>query len=116
MEIKAGQELDVAVAEAIGMQYAGYYRRGPAYCLRGEQTNLKSHVEVGVNWNPSTDLNAAFAAAEKVDLFGGCSLGLGHPDGRRVWIASSFDGIVSEGTTPALAICAAILKLKGTLS
>ena len=106
MEIKAGPELDMAVAAAIGEE-PGL----PFSIVRADAG------QEGFTYKRySTDLNAAFAAAEKVDLFGGCSLGLGHPDGRRVWIASSFDGIVSEGTTPALAICAAILKLKGTLS
>ncbi len=88
-------ELDKAVAEAIGMK-EWYAKR----------------------FYPSTDLNDSFWAAEQVGLFkckqhdlalvrGGCP---------EHWFMSQgeddFVG-VSEADTPALAICAAIIKLKG---
>lgn len=88
IEIKPGVELDKAVARAIGLP------------------DWKS-------FRPSTDMNAAFAAAEKVELFWDCNLGFGHPDGRRVWVIDTFDdGVIAEASNPALAISAAILKMK----
>jgi hypothetical protein len=109
--IEAGPELDIEVAEAIGMQYAGYYRKGPFYCWRGDQTDLKNHKEVGVKWCPSTDLNAAFEAAEQVRLFELWIFGK-TPRG---WCFEDFQEgpiVCTLSPTPALAICAAILKLK----
>lgn len=65
----------------------------------------------------SRDLNAAFEAAEKVGLWDFRIFEVGS-DGEpsRVWFNEDWAGYeaeraVSEATTPALAICAAILKL-----
>ena len=59
----------------------------------------------------STDLKAAFAAAEKVGLFGFHLLGnleVYKRKHERGWILEGF----ASGSTPALTICAAILKLR----
>jgi len=94
IEIKEGTELDSAIAEAIGTN-----------------TSLKRF------W-PSTDLNDAFYAAEAAGLFTVVR------DGPEVHLAKTIDGqweILTGGSamgymtreaTPALAICAAILKSK----
>lgn len=85
--IEAGVELDMAVCEAVGVD-----RISSEGCFL-----------------PSTDLNAAFAAAERVGLF----LELNHLN-PTYWIASGKvlgDGF-GAGETAALAICEAILELK----
>ena len=96
MEIKAGPELDQAVAEVLGLTWAG------------EPCVPKF----------STDLNAAFKAALEVcdagfgvntAFFGSwerfqCVMSVGREDSQRQ--------VETEAPTPALAICAAILKLK----
>jgi hypothetical protein len=93
IEIKAGVELDERVCEAVAEAHE-IYTVEPV----------------------STDLNSAFVAAEKV--FGSKGFKV-HWDGKRSWcehwrelgnIESLIHGV---GSTPALAICAAILKLKG---
>ena len=104
IEIREGLELDCEVAEATGDV-------GCCGCLP----------------DYSTELNAAFEAGEKVGLFGDYVLRR-HPNG--LWAMCEI-GIEDEGypaysvrgpcyidftpndyPTPALAICAAILKLK----
>ena len=101
MELKAGPELDRAVAEAVGGN-CGFYL-----------------------FRPSTDLNAAFAAAEKVGLWGDWVLTDQYlPDlseirnGWGIWEFEQLASAICGGdgdpaivhSTPALAICAAILK------
>ena len=115
VELEAGPELDAAVAKAIGIEgemYDGeFFVRLPGRMFRSE-------------WRPSTDLNAAFEAAEKAELFGIET----HP--RDPYKHLSLDFVVgmwrmgylsancaqetlAHATTPAVAICRAILKLKG---
>lgn len=100
VEIKAGPELNRAVVEAVAVPDAVQ----PALTV--------------LNFSPSTDLNAAFAAAEAA-----ASGARGFGD----WELSTYVGYNEKGwtcqigdcterafaPTPALAICAAILKLKG---
>lgn len=96
--IEPGAELDRAVAKAIGM---GWW-------------DVDGYVSYDVP-RYSKDLNAAFAAAERVGLFDGNQLGKWTP-----WeycVISSCEkpderDIIGRAATPALAICAAILKLK----
>lgn len=84
MELKAGPELDRAVAEAVGGN-CGFYL-----------------------FRPSTDLNAAFAAAERA-LKQDWQLTCRKPD--EWWmIPGGFNQTPSIAPTPALAICTAILK------
>ena len=124
--IEAGAELDRAVAEACGPCVTE-----PVTAIRCKQTDLERVLEsapgggmiqiesaddievVSIGFHPSTDLNAAFAAAERVSGYfavtkNDCSEGL--------WECklSPHDDICEWGRaeTPALAICAAILKLK----
>jgi len=112
IEIKAGVELDRAVAGVIGL-----------ICT---QRVLGSDVEYYVDprdgtsaiperFQPSTDLNAAFAAAEAVGLFDFHTIDHYCPKWQVRPVSMPEDCIpVSEGETPALAICAAILKLRAT--
>ena len=96
--IEAGAELDSAVAEAIAEDHE-IYRVRPY----------------------STDLNSAFAAAERAGLFdpdGPEAFLSQHPAGSVEWKVWWQDSAAPDGghavykSTPALAICAAILKLK----
>lgn len=112
--IEQGVELDRAVAEAIGWSIiAGFPHDW--------------HDERGRTWpisgfRPSYDMNAAFAAAERVFPHGFALHTPGVPVGGwkefRCIAGTGWDGdrasgqIQVEADTPALAICAAILKLK----
>ena len=89
-----------------------------------------SHVESSdgtyQDFAPSTDLNDAFWAAEQTGLFmchtqdgpGVAEVALYQGGGGYWWIGrqrysqKEFESV--SGETPALAICAAILKLKGS--
>lgn len=110
VEIKAGFELDRAVAEAVGLNSI----RGPAGFFIDPREGIRA---IPFLFQPSVDLNAAFAAAEKAGLF------TIERDGPEVHLAKTFDGqweiltggsamgYVSREATPSLAICAAILEL-----
>ena len=104
VEIKAGAELDLAVAEACGVS-------GWIESLRNEATGYESPGRFALEnvfWEPSVDLNAAFAAAEKAGLFDVHWLG----KLRTGWVVHEMDtGPISECETASLAICAAILAL-----
>ena len=127
-KIEAGPELDRAVAEAIG--WTRMVVKGQPDRLVGFfEVIPQEAVEVGP-YDPavtdklispySTDLNAAFAAAEKVGLFD-IGYQLGKWNRKTSWVVQ--DGcpelkepdIIGYGDTPALALCAAILKLKGSI-
>jgi hypothetical protein len=116
IETKEGIELDRAIAGVIGL---GLPRRV-----------LDSYIEWYVDpldgairqFKPSVDLKDAFYAAEKAGLFIGCSHILGRgsvsePNGHW-WVHHTRDrddelaeeSEIGSGATPALAICAAILK------
>ncbi len=127
VEIKAGPELNLAVAEAIGVVAVHEW----------ELTDLSSHFmsvyeckncgdQVMAEGKPlddpgdlclapcSTDLNAAFAAAEKVGVFDENRF---FRDKRTEQYGLSPTNILSTrmfpmAATPALALCVAILKLK----
>lgn len=97
VEIKAGAELDRAVAEAIG------WRIDPSRPLDWIGSNGVSVEE----FRPSVDLNAAFDAAEKAGMFLELNrLSWGWQAGTHAMKAN-----YAIGQTPALAICAAILAL-----
>ena len=113
IEIKEGPDLDRAVAEAIGLAPALQSPDGKKffYDPRDPLHGLRTFL-------PSTDLNDAFRAAEKTGLFDGTK------DGPEVHLAKTIDGqwevliggsemgYLTREKTPALAICAAILKMK----
>lgn len=116
VEIKPGPELDQAVAMACGMH---------SLILESFTDDYGSHGEccvVGVapdlhRFEPSTDADWAFEAAEKVGLFRMFYRFLSDGEmGGYVIYESTDDGYseIATGDTPALAICAAILKLKST--
>jgi hypothetical protein len=104
MVMEAGPELDRKVAEAIGLTIVPGTREDRVHVL--EWTGY---------YRPSIDLNMAFEAAEKAGLFGedeaNAMLTKGIAD---LWVLSwgqaEHDLLMSK--TPALVICAAILKLK----
>lgn len=108
--VKPGPELDRAVAEAVGFD--------PRTNAVG-QTVIETKDAI-VQFQPSIDLNAAFAAAEKV-----ASGEMGFGD----WELSTYVGRNEKGwtcqigdcdersfqPTPALAICAAIMSLSSDI-
>jgi len=102
VEIKAGVELDRAVAEAIG------WRIEACRPLDWIGSNGVSVEE----FRPSVDLNWAFAAAEKVGLFDRWVIGQWSNPPQSGWGIEGDDSpVTSLYPTPALAICAAILAL-----
>lgn len=121
IEVKEGIDLDRAIAGVIGL-----------ICTQrvlGSDIEFYVDPREGTNavprtFNPSTNLNNAFYAAEVTGLFLGCSHILGHgslvnPDGPW-WVNHtryrddelSDYSQVGSGATAALTICAAILKLE----
>jgi hypothetical protein len=139
IEIKEGPELDRAVAEVIGfrprdigynpstqdMPCSEYFRGADSGIVSGAVWIWKNEREFDP-YRPSVDLNDAFHAAEAVGLFFGCSHILGRgsanePNGSW-WVHHTRDrddelseySQVGSGVTAALAICAAILKVKQT--
>ncbi len=110
-EIKVSEELNLTVAKAIGMTWYGtrtimeawWYRDGNR-CRR----KLPSFSE---------DLNDAFMAAEETELFNPRENTFGQGPwvslarGPLRWIVMADRTCIGRGDTPALAICAAILKL-----
>jgi hypothetical protein len=127
IEIKPGPELDWAVAEAVGAKpRIGKDRRSVVVAI--EDGRIMRHLAIPtdpdaacngafVPFSPSTDLNAAFQAAESIGLFDyeippGYRLSLFRSDAN-TWSVSR-PGMIADAFTPALAlaICAAILKLK----
>ena len=130
------QELDAKVAAAIGLKPHDFdYNPDPrdppcwAYFDDHEAAVVRGKIwkRDGVNWNPfspSTDLNAAFEAAEKVGLFGvenpgevvflSNSAKAGTRGGWKVE-SGSHEGASFNGpwcSTPAEAICRAILNFE----
>lgn len=117
VEIKEGSELDRAIAEAIGMTCT--------HRVLGSDIEFWSDPraprDVSRTFNPSVDLNDAFYASEATGLF------TVDRDGPEVHLAKTFDGLweiltgrkemgyIVRENTPALAICAAILKTKEAL-
>ena len=119
---RADSELDLAVALAIGVETAVAHN-GRVFItsrerdeIRGiEHTTCEGNVAC-IPFQPSTDLNAAFMAAEKAGIFD-------HPDvtvsrnEKGQWEVEKRIGLRDCETlaiqpTLALAICTAILKLK----
>jgi hypothetical protein len=115
VKIKAGPELDLAVAEAVGLAVVGGGIDDDEVWVVNADT-----VTSGL-FHPSRDLNAAFAAAAKAGLFDpdGPEAHLScHPAAEETWKVWWEDSSWPDGgcavyePTPALAICAAILRLK----
>jgi len=118
-ELEAGPELDFAVGKAIGLDVEiatnfvddhGRYDRVCVENIPGTGCGSGSFL-----FSPSTSLDAAFEAAEKVGLFRNCeSLHLQFSG----WsiIRTDIEGAwftLGRGSTVPLAICRAILAFKG---
>ena len=114
VEIKSGSELDRAVAEAIGFVATHRVLGGlEAFVNPRDGSGAKPMI-----FMPSVDLNDAFSAAEAVWLFKDGDHVLRQEVSDESWevarLYSSSEVIVSSETTPALAICGAILALAET--
>ena len=132
MKIEPGTELDRAVARAIGRsnrQQCDFKRHGEGG-WEGSLYRCKNCSDV--IWDDgsdlvqdcipcfSTDLNAAFAAADVVNLFTpeentkGQGPWMSLEYGPLGWVVMSDETCTGrgQGDSPALAICAAILKFK----
>lgn len=109
-KISEGPELDRAVAEAIGL-VCTHQILWSGEQLFADPRNPQSGLRT---FQPSTDLNDAFRAAEFAGLFDSWSIGKFSNPPRSGWSIEgddSPDGNLYD--TPALAICAAILKVLG---
>lgn len=114
VKISEGPELDRAVAEAIGLVPVALVLDSGMQFYQDTRDPLPGLIL----FNPSTNLDDAFRAAELAGLFTVLR------DGPEVHLARTIDGqwdILTGGTemgyisrepTPALAICAAILERK----
>ncbi len=116
-QIPVGPELDAAVAKACGwtpkVMDAGFGKG--VHCVLTDESIPKGLWNLGF-FEPSTNLNAAFEAAEKAGLFRRYSLGQ-CDDGWHVYLWDSMpytDLSLAVCATPAEAICRAIVSLKGT--
>lgn len=108
-ELTPGLELDLAIARACGFEVRVRHHLGT-----GEPLDLVLDAS-GNYFHPSTDLNCAFEAAETVGLFDRFALTVLSGTWRITPAVSGLwfvDPVLATGSTPALAICAAILKLK----
>ena len=106
IDIKPGPKLDRAMAEAIGWRHVDDEQH--------ERILPVGDYEYELIPLYSTDLNAAFAAADETRLwaeYGYCQAAGQCVISKTVPVASWGDTI-AHAATPALAICAAILKLK----
>ena len=116
-KLEPGPELDKKIAELIGLKTIGINNGTPLISPRewDEMRGLEHPTGdiAYIPFCPSTDLNAAFAAAEKVGLFlgGYCQLRQAC-ESPHTWCVSNVEWSPVYCDTPALAVCAAILKLK----
>ena len=107
IKIKDRTELDKLVAAAIGMAWYGSRTIMEAWWHKDGNRCRRTLP------NFSIDLNDAFMAAEEVGLFDRYALTYLQGEWRitpavaGLWFA---DPVIAQATTPALAICAAILK------
>jgi hypothetical protein len=129
--LRAGLKLDYAIAKAIGIQVAVAHRSQILISSR-EWDTMRGFGDLicadsliydvaCIPFRPSTDLDAAFTAAEKVGLFSPIDrcmiLGQCNSPNGILWYVEPPEEASSEvftAITPALAICTAILKSKGT--
>lgn len=129
-DLKPGPELDAAVAKACGLK--GCFESlgrcnvpsdNYEQWLHPGEVSAASPL-MSVRFEPSADLNAAFEAAEKVGIFNGDHFPFKGTNGR--WTIGKLTGEEENPGSPnyatptaggyetaALAICAAIISLKG---
>lgn len=121
--LTAGPETDLAVAKACGY-VAEVMQLQTRICFRTAGLNepidavwrkVFGEQERRLPFRPSTDLNDAFLAADKFGLFDGefrCALGKWTGiHWKLIWDTEEGQPDLPMADTPALAICAAILKL-----
>ena len=127
IEIKAGNELDRAVAKAIGLElhdrghgYGRFMDVRQWYWLKGEDPPESVAVSnalanVFFMFDPSEDLSLAWQAAEKIVGKNGAVhvCRLRDADDYRAECHTEDNYAPGCGQTPALAICYAILRLRG---
>lgn len=119
IEIKPGRELDKAVAKAIGWTRVVmvFPEDAPLNSTSDANTQVVLHelnADHGEKFIPrySTDLNAAFEAAV---LATDGKFAIESRSGHAVtFVVHMPKNVITCETTPALAICAAILKFKET--
>lgn len=112
--IAEGVELDRVVVLSICRKANVEIRYGTLFiCWNDHDKSIGCEYSA---FRPSHDLNHAFAAAERASLFDTHALsqagGLWRvtPAQEGLWFG---DPVIATGRTPALAICKAILHLKG---
>lgn len=114
-DLEPGPETDRLVAEALGVPLVSYDMHPPCYWINEGYSTIDRRRP----FCPSTDLNDAFWAAERAGLFTFRPLVtlFRNPEEptEPPWCVYDEDSERSLGAavTPALAICKAILKLKG---
>lgn len=94
--LKAGVELDKMIAESIGMQYAGFCRRGPVYRFDINSIYADDY-ECGVSFRPSSDWNDAMWVLTAITK-------------ARKLCRKKHGVRVEDSTSGPVAICRAILK------
>ena len=107
-DLAPGPEMDAAVARAVDLA-------GMSMLAVGGGNDFYLLASIGYRrWSPSTDLNAAFEAAEKAGLFDP-SVGFLCKGRVNEWCYLTNAGVPATawGATTAEAICRAILALKG---
>ena len=115
VEIKAGPELDYEIAQAIRLKTAiccnTVFISGREWDeIRGIEHLTCEGDLARMPFCPSTDLNVAIVAAEKVRLFD--EHHLRKSAGRWVVVDTFWLKIIGENNDLRLAICAAILRLR----
>jgi hypothetical protein len=120
IEIKAGAELDAAVAEACGIKGAIEQMELPnGELTRGLFCISDGNMADDQYWSPSTDLDAAFDAGKRSGLLGPFkAMLIPTIEGWRVDVFAHVEGkgfrnqVASKCDSLPLAICAAIIKLR----
>jgi len=115
VQILPGPELDEAVAKACGiegcierMEWPNGTLSFPLFCISD------GNMADDRYWSPSTNIAAAFDAAEKYGLFREKKLALACENEWEIIShepSGEYGGFIEGFTTPALAICAAIIEL-----
>lgn len=127
-ELQAGPDLDISIGNIVELGLFNYRGLGGCYAATLEKWRTAKSFKgmpacLGwgeVKWSPSTDLNAAFEAADRVKLFDRGSIILdkltpisGDPEWQvcRLTCGGCDYEVLGSGPTPAIAICRAIVKL-----
>jgi len=110
-EIKAGPDLDRAVAEAIGLVCTHRVLGSDMQFFSDPRDPLAGLM----TFIPSTDLNYAFRAAEMAGVFSENQIVLRRDNTDETWevaeVFPSCEIILASEDTPHLAICQAVLKI-----